>query len=399
VAKPEFLRKFSSIITSYEILDLTSYSLSVICVVYWFLYIFSDLALNFKLPTQDGDFHQKFSDQAGILERYSNISSFNILLMYFRIMNYVTINKALSFLQDTMSAAMVDIFYFLIMLVVILMGFVFMAYLSFGHTLEHYKTISDSFITCFAMMIGEFDYGELLTADEAMAYFFFFFYMLFFSFILLNIFIAILERAYTKVKETLGPEENNITVIESLIIFILSSIRNVFDRSKHVQEHQKDIKELAVCVFNRIENVSEEEEDPVTWAIKQTEEILLERQKRAEIKAPLDSIFRMRKLNVIEGGNFFFEQDDDLIKEFETRLDYWDYLRIGYLSFQSHEQKIRIRTEELVKKNETLFKEYKEIEQEKEEIMMDIQPIEVTLMKLKRDNEELARRNKELDEN
>jgi hypothetical protein len=56
---------------------------------------------------------------------------------------------------------MVDIIYFLIMLVVILMGFVFMGYLSFGHTLSHYKTIQDSFITCFAMMIGEFDYPEL----------------------------------------------------------------------------------------------------------------------------------------------------------------------------------------------------------------------------------------------
>jgi hypothetical protein len=397
-AKPEFLRKFSSIVTSYEILDFTSYSLSIICVIYWFMLIFSNLALNFTLPTKDADFHQKFSAQASLMEKYTNISSFNILLMYFRIMNYVTINKALSFLQDTMSVAMIDILYFLIMLVVILMGFVFMAYLSFGHTLAHYKSISDSFITCFAMMIGEFDYGELLEADEAMAYFFFFFYMLFFSFILLNIFIAILERSYTKVKETLGPEENNITVFESLVIFIMSSIRKALNRSKNSQEHQKDIKELAVCVFNRIENVSEEEEDPVSWAIKQTEEILLERQKRAEIKAPLDSIFRMRKLNVIEGGNFFFEQSDDLIKEFETRLDYWDYLRIGYLSFQSHEQKIRIKTEELIKKNETLFKEYKEIEKEKEDIMMDIQPIEVTLMKLKRDNEELTRRNKEFDD-
>lgn len=398
IAKPEFLRKFSCILTSYEILDITSYVISIVCIIYWLMYICSDLALNFKLPTSNRDFHGDFSTQAGILEKYANISSINILLMYFRIMNYVTINKALSFLQDTMNAAMIDILYFLIMLVVILMGFVFMAYLSFGHTLAHYKTISNSFITCFAMMIGEFDYNELLTADKAMAYFFFFFYMIFFSFILLNIFIAILERAYTKVKETLGPEENNVTVFESLIIFIISSIKKVVEKEKHAQEHQKDIKELAICVFNRIESVGEEEEDPVSWAIKQTEEILLERQKRAEIKAPLDSIFRMRKLNVIEGGAFFFEKKTDLIKEFETRLDYWDYLRIGYLSFQAHEQRIRIKTEEIIKKNETLLKEYREIEYEKDEIMLDIQPVEVMLMKLKRDNEELIKRNKELED-
>lgn len=397
-AKPEVLRKISSILTSYEIIDITSYFISIICLIYWLVYISTDLAVNFKLPTEDTDFHDKFSKQAEILQTYLNLSSFNILLIYFRIMNYVAISKALSFLQDTMKEAMVDIIYFLIMLVVILMGFVFMGYLSFGHTLSHYKTIQDSFITCFAMMIGEFDYSELLTADDSMAYFFFFFYMLFFTFILLNIFIAILERAYTKVKMDTGNEEANVTVFQSLLIFIINSFKNIIKKNKTEQEHQKDIKELAICVFNRIESGVEEEEDPVSWAIKQTEEILLERQKRSEIKAPLDAIFRMRKQNVIEGGNFFFEKDDDLLKEFQTRIDYWDYLRIGFLSFQTQEQRIRLKTEEMIKKNNTLYEEYKDIEAAKEDIILDIQPFEQQLLKLKKENDELRKKLKELDE-
>jgi hypothetical protein len=77
IAKPEYFRKFSSIITSYEILDLTSYSLSIICVVYWFLYIFSDLVLNFQLPTQRrGLPSEVLGPSRDIMERYSNISSF-----------------------------------------------------------------------------------------------------------------------------------------------------------------------------------------------------------------------------------------------------------------------------------------------------------------------------------
>jgi hypothetical protein len=222
--------------------------------------------------------------------------------------------------------------------------------------------------------------------------------MLFFTFILLNIFIAILERAYTKVKLDTGNEEANVTVFQSLLIFIINSFKNIIKKNKTEQEHQKDIKELAICVFNRIESGVEEEEDPVSWAIKQTEEILLERQKRSEIKAPLDAIFRMRKQNVIEGGNFFFEKDDDLLKEFQTRIDYWDYLRIGFLSFQTQEQRIRLKTEEMIKKNNTLYEEFKDIEAAKEDIILDIQPFEQQLLKLKKENDELRKKLKELDD-
>ena len=264
LAKPDLIRKFQNVLTSYEVLDIISYFLTIICIIYWLMYISSDLSVKFTLPTYDTYFHDKFSDQVIILQTYMNLSSFNILLIYFRIMNYVTINKSLSFLQDTMRVAMVDILYFLLMLLVILIGFVFMSYLSFGHKLENYNTIASAFITCFAMMTGEFNYPELLTADKTMTYIFFFFFMLFFTFILLNIFIAILERAYTKVKNNSGEDANTITIFESLIMFFISKLRRILKKAPHEQDHQKDIKELAICVFNRIESGMEEDDDPVS---------------------------------------------------------------------------------------------------------------------------------------
>lgn len=393
LAKPEWLRKINNILTSYEILDIISYILTIVCIIYWLIYISTDLALNFVLPTIDPLFHDKFTAQAVILQTYLNISSVNILIIYFRVMNYVTVNKALRFLENTMKIAMVDILYFLIMLIVILLGFVFMAYLSFGSTLYNYRDIQTSFVTCFSTMVGQFNYDELLTANSFMTYFYFFPFMLIFVFVLLNIFIAILERSYTQVKQEASEEEieNNVTIIESLIIFLASKIRKLITRAQHEQEHQKDIKDLAVCVFNRIDMGIDDEDDPHTWALKQTEEILLERQKRLEIKEPLESVFRIRKQNVIEGGNFFFEKQNDIDKEFEARIDYWDYLRIGFISFQTQEQKIKLKIEELTKSNKLAYDEYKEIENEKEKIMLDIQPIEISIMKIKKENEELRK--------
>ena len=397
LAKPEILRKIMGVVTASEILDIVSYLLSLACVIYWLVYISSSVATSLTLPVTQANFHDLFSEQANILQTYLNLSSFNILLIYFRIMNYVTINKALRFLQDTMRIAMVDILYFLVMLMIILIGFVFMAYLSFGHTLAHYKTIQEAFITCFAMMVGEFDYPELSKTDNIMGNLFFFIFMITFVFILLNIFIAILERAYTKVKRSTADEPQNVTVFESLLIFLKSVIKKAMNKSPHEHEHLKDVKELAICVFNRIEAGIDEDEDPVSWATRQSEEILLERQKRMEIKAPLDAIFRMRKQRVIEGTIKSSDKPEEIYMEFEARIDYWDYLRYGFLKFQSQEQKIRLKTEELIKKNQTTFEDFKEVESEKDLIINEIHPLEKQLMKIKKENEELRERLKKLE--
>ena len=103
----------------------------------------------------------------------------------------------------------------------------------------------------------------------------------------------------------------------------------------------------------------------------------------------MESLFRIRKQNVIEGGNFFFEKEDEINKEFEARIEYWDYLRIGFLSFQAEEQKIKMKIEELINKNKSLYEQFTHIEEEKEEIMNDIQPLEIEIAKLKKENDDL----------
>ena len=165
-----------------------------------------------------------------------------------------------------------------------------------------------------------------------------------------------------------------------------------------VEIHQKDIKELAICVFNRIDTGIDEEDDPYSWATKQTEEILLERQKRSEIKMPLDALFKVRKQNMVEGESGFSISEKELYREFEARIDYWDYLRIGFLSFQAHEQRIRLKTEECIKKNSTFNEEYQEVERRKDDIMREIRPIEVLLMKIKKENEEIRNKLDELEQ-
>lgn len=111
-----------------------------------------------SLPVSDTDYLNYFGRLADHTERYLFFASINLLLLYLRFLKYARISKSLTFLQDTMAEAMTDIFYFLLMLTALLLGFVFMAYLSFGSSVNNYHTLSAAFMTCFAMMVGEFDY-------------------------------------------------------------------------------------------------------------------------------------------------------------------------------------------------------------------------------------------------
>jgi hypothetical protein len=68
------------------------------------------------------------------------------------------------------------------------------------------------------MFIGVFDYNELYTADRIIAPVFFLLFMLLFTYILANIFIAILENAYEKVHEgMIGEESDEPNFISSII--------------------------------------------------------------------------------------------------------------------------------------------------------------------------------------
>jgi polycystin 2 len=73
------------------------------------------------------------------------------------------------------------------------------------------------------MLLGVFEYEDLHNADPVVAPVFFVIYMLLFTYILSNIFIAILENAYSSVKgDMIGEEDESLNVIRSLLLFCVN---------------------------------------------------------------------------------------------------------------------------------------------------------------------------------
>ena len=74
------------------------------------------------------------------------------------------------------------------------------AYLGFGHSDVHFSSPFFAFFTTFEIFSGRFEYREMNKADKYLAPIFFSIIMFLMNFILLNLFIAILADAYTRVR-------------------------------------------------------------------------------------------------------------------------------------------------------------------------------------------------------
>lgn len=102
----------------------------------------------------------------------------------------------MSLLLNTLYRAREDTFYFIVIFVVLMLGFVGMSYLTFGSHIDGFDTVGGAFRMCFQTTIGEFDYQSLAKVNEPMAAIFFFPFNILFIFILLNIFLAIINQTY-----------------------------------------------------------------------------------------------------------------------------------------------------------------------------------------------------------
>ena len=85
------------------------------------------------------------------------------------------------------------------MTIILFVGFVVMGLNIFGMQAPSYNTIINTLGTLFLILLGEFDYAEMNSVSRLWAIIFFIIFVLFMFFVVLNIFLAILNDAYTVV--------------------------------------------------------------------------------------------------------------------------------------------------------------------------------------------------------
>ncbi|CAD7965144.1 unnamed protein product [Amoebophrya sp. A25] len=128
-----------------------------------------------------------------------------VLLMFFRIVAYLRVHPRIAVLYKTIEVALDDLFHFFIVLGLLYGVLAFIGVWMFGAINGKFASFSDSVITQFEMLMGEYPWPESQT-DQDFGLFFSYLniYSLVVFFILLNFLLAIIVDSYASVKEAVN---------------------------------------------------------------------------------------------------------------------------------------------------------------------------------------------------
>ncbi|XP_040583517.1 polycystin-2-like [Lepeophtheirus salmonis] len=187
-----------------DILVVTTSILQIVAKILNFLYTYCNIEELLEKTLEYPDFSNilKFEKSLHIL------SSMNVFVVWIKFLKYLTFNKMTYQLFKTLSLGAADLSGFSILFLVVDVSFVQLGYLMFGVQLENFKTFRDSFFTLFRMILGDFNFNEIEEASPYLGPIFFVVYIFFVFFVLLNVFLAIINDTYSLVKSEKSEEQN-----------------------------------------------------------------------------------------------------------------------------------------------------------------------------------------------
>ncbi len=137
-------------------------------------------------------------------KQVENVNSFNAVLSFLKLFKFARENKKLSQFIDTLEIASVDMVSILIIIAIISTGYGIAFHIAFGHAVTEYRDFSESLFTLFLATLGDFDMDELRSYNQVLGAFLFVSFIVIMFFIIISMFLAIVDSAYEVVRESLS---------------------------------------------------------------------------------------------------------------------------------------------------------------------------------------------------
>jgi len=91
---------------------------------------------------------------------------------------------------------MVDTIFFLLLMMVFLMGYVFAGHQLFGAQVEDFSSIAEGVLTCVRMFLGTFNYAKMRRVEGLSYVLFSYSFMVLFRYVMVNMFFAIVDKHF-----------------------------------------------------------------------------------------------------------------------------------------------------------------------------------------------------------
>ncbi|KAK6749762.1 hypothetical protein RB195_002020 [Necator americanus] len=157
---------------------------------------------------QNGLTDAAFDDVITTQENFNNIAAVILFLSWIKVFNYIGVNKTMNQLAATLSRSTKDIGGFAVMFAVFFFAYAQFGYLVFGTQIADYSTFYNAVFALLRTILGDFNFNALERTNRILGPVFFITYVFFVFFVLLNMFLAIINDSYVEVKAELARQQD-----------------------------------------------------------------------------------------------------------------------------------------------------------------------------------------------
>ncbi|XP_053358417.1 polycystic kidney disease 2-like 1 protein [Clarias gariepinus] len=236
------IHKCSYFTNIWNILDVVVLLLAIVAIIF---NVFRTVKVNNLLGSllKDPSSYADFEFLAFWQTQYNNMNAVNLFFAWIKIFKYISFNKTMSQLSSTLARCAIDILGFAVMFFIVFFAYAQLGYLLFGTQVESFSTFQKCIFTQFRIILGDFDYDSIDTANRILGPIYFFTYVFFVFFVLLNMFLAIINDTYSEVKEELASHNDDLHITD---LFKQSVMKLKFkkDRITDVQKALEGSKDL-----------------------------------------------------------------------------------------------------------------------------------------------------------
>jgi len=199
--------KFAYFCSFWNILDVLVIGISIICITF---NVYRTMAVSKMLDTllDDPDAFPDFEFLSFWQDVFNSAIAITVFMAWVKVFKYISFNKTMTQLSSTLARCAKDLAGFAVMFFIIFLAFAQLGYLIFGTQVYDFSSFNNSIFTLFRIILGDFDFHSLEEANRILGPLYFILYVFFVFFVLLNMFLAIINDTYSEVKEDLAGQKN-----------------------------------------------------------------------------------------------------------------------------------------------------------------------------------------------
>ena len=154
-------------------------------------------------------------EQLGFFQtQFTNSAALCVFFAWVKLFKYISFNKTMNQLSSTLSRCARDITGFAVMFFIVFFAFAQLGYLLFGSQVRDFSSFGQATFTLLRTILGDFDFHEIEAANRILGPIFFLSYVFFVFFVLMNMFLAIINDTYCEVKSDPSAHKNAFEVAD-----------------------------------------------------------------------------------------------------------------------------------------------------------------------------------------